>query len=403
MTPERARAIANELGLDAESVGAVHIESAQTVAASKLRGYTGLGAELAERAALIDALVVNESWFFRDGIPFRSLVDRFAKYSGRVRVLSAPCARGEEAWSAAMALASAGRAPSSFEVVGLDVSGAAIEAARTGVYQPMAFRGEFAAAAKPWLEPTDRGSRVIDALRSSVRFQEVNLTTPLPWPSIVGDFDVILCRNLLIYLTSEARSQLIRSLRRLLAPGGIVIAGHAEGHAFVQAGMGRAEGGAGMVFEELDASRSAEPPPTLPNVRRERAPTTLQVASGAASSVLAAAALHSDTTPPVVRESLLDRARWLADAGLYEDASEALADHLAEYPADIDAVELRGVVYMAQNRYADAAAAFQRALELTPARPDLLDTLARIADLRGRTEMANTYRLRAVAIRSGAQ
>jgi chemotaxis protein methyltransferase WspC len=193
--------------------------------------WTRLTSEVAERQALIDALVVPETWFFREREAFAALarggVQRLAAQPGElVRVLSVPCSTGEEPYSAAMALIDAGLAHEQFGIEAIDISAASIEAAARAVYGRNAFRGDVLAFRERYFHPTPDGWQLADAARRAVSFERANLFDWLAAHPVRYDF--IFCRNVLIYFDREAQDRAIGLLRARLAEGGMIFVGPAE-------------------------------------------------------------------------------------------------------------------------------------------------------------------------------
>jgi chemotaxis protein methyltransferase WspC len=157
----------------------------------------------AELAALIELVVVPESWMFRDPDAFaaatafvqRRLAERPARM---VRILSLPCAGGEEPYSMAMALADAGVAPASFRIEGIDLSATAIARANAGRYTRNAFRGRALAFRERHFSRHGDEYQISDALRAQVAFAQGNLFA-FDAATAAGRYDVVFCRNLLIY------------------------------------------------------------------------------------------------------------------------------------------------------------------------------------------------------------
>jgi chemotaxis protein methyltransferase CheR len=183
-------------------------------------------------ATLIDEVTVQESSFLRDpgqleAIDWHRLRERAA---GRIRVWSAGCAGGEEAYTLAL-LATEAFAPEAapVDVLGTDISRTAVAGAVAGRYRDRAVRGLGPVLRRRYLEKQPDGtSAVSDGLRELVRFQRHNLAhDPIP-PRGEGGFDLIVCRNVLIYLTAPAVERVSRLLQRALRPGGQLVLGAAD-------------------------------------------------------------------------------------------------------------------------------------------------------------------------------
>lgn len=219
---------------------------------TRLRGRDDTGAL---RADLIDAITIHETSFFRDPDVFaaigeHALAPALAKCAEstparQLRIWSAATSTGQEAWSLAMLaselLSKSGRSPRSLvSILGSDISIHTIETARAGTYA----RRELARglseqrilthfrAAHEGEAPAPRDAstvrdalKVRDALRECVQFRTFNL---LERPASLGRFDLILCRNVLMYFDDVTRARVVHELAEVLLPGGILVLGSAE-------------------------------------------------------------------------------------------------------------------------------------------------------------------------------
>lgn len=184
---------------------------------------------------VVEALLNNETYFFRDRTPF-DLLARHAlptlarrRESGRkLRIWSAGCSTGQEAYSLAMLFAESQPAWQGWtiDVLATDVSSSVIDRARSGVYTQFEVqRGLGINQTIRWFEEVEDGWRAVEALRKPVRFQVHNLLEQPPSP---GAFDIILCRNVLLYLSAEKRTLAFERLASALAPDGWLMLGAGE-------------------------------------------------------------------------------------------------------------------------------------------------------------------------------
>ncbi len=189
-----------------------------------------------ELTHLADVLTTRETYFFREAYQLRALSEeifpRLARENAAtktLRIWSAGCASGEEVYTIAMlALDCKELEGFTIDVFGSDVSPAALAQARRGEYESGALREMPAVARARWMTPVDGTQRwgVSDRVRARVRFGAQNLLAdPLPQSA---PFDVVLCRNVTIYFSAEARKQVARSFLDALRPGGWLLMGHAE-------------------------------------------------------------------------------------------------------------------------------------------------------------------------------
>lgn len=173
--------------------------------------------------ALVEHAVVRETSFWRHPAQLAALSRRAARAAGPLAIWSAGCASGEEPYSIAIALLEAGRAGRGDRVVATDVSGRALEEARAGRYARRALRKLPPALAARWLEG---GGRVAAAPRAIVTFARHNLVSDPPPPG--GPFDVVFCRNVVIYFDPSTAASALRRLAGALRPGGALVLGPVE-------------------------------------------------------------------------------------------------------------------------------------------------------------------------------
>ncbi len=236
-------------GLDASTVGEAALRSAwqrrlAAVGTASAEEYENLLVRsLDEFDALVEEVLVPESWFFRDGAPFAFLESwtreqwRPRALGRQLRVLSVPCAAGQEAWSIAMTLLDAGLPAHGFTVCAGDLSKCSLARAREAVYPDSAFRGADAFGRDHHFETAGpRLRRVGAGVRGTVQWRRCNLNDP---QFFFGEapFEVVFCRNVLIYFDAEARRRVLAHLRRCLVPGGLFFAGHADSQPLLDAGF----------------------------------------------------------------------------------------------------------------------------------------------------------------------
>jgi chemotaxis protein methyltransferase WspC len=185
----------------------------------------------AEIDALIDEVVVRETRFFRDLVVFEHIRQAIAQLtaadSGPLRILSAPCGTGEEAYSLAAMLQLVGVPTARFSIDALDISPLALEIARRGVYPERALRHVPAELKHACAQQQGPYWAIHEALRERVHFGRRNLAQP----GALGDvaqYHLVLCRNLFIYLAPAARATLAQSLSAVLLPGGRMFLGTAD-------------------------------------------------------------------------------------------------------------------------------------------------------------------------------
>jgi chemotaxis protein methyltransferase CheR len=194
-----------------------------------------MGKEPSLSQQVVEALLNNETYFFRDRAPF-DLLARYAlpqlavrrAKNKRIRIWSAGCSTGQEVYSLAMLFA---EEPEKWrgwtiDILGSDVSTRCVDRARLGTYgQFEVQRGLAIGQMIQWFDETSEGWRAVEALRRPVRFQVHNLLEPPPHP---GGFDIVLCRNVLLYLSPEKKSLAFERLASSMAEDGWLMLGAGE-------------------------------------------------------------------------------------------------------------------------------------------------------------------------------
>lgn len=188
----------------------------------------------AERDRLLPHVTNNETYFCRESATLQAIRDEVLPAlrarvgaGGELRVLSAACATGEEAYTLAV-VAREASGVGRVRVTGLDVDPHALETARGGVYGRHAFRSVAEGFRERWFEPCEGDRwRVRPEVRRDVEFVRGNLVEPGWWDALPPQH-LVLCRNVLIYFDESALRRAADGLTRVLAPGGHLFLGHAE-------------------------------------------------------------------------------------------------------------------------------------------------------------------------------
>lgn len=206
--------------------------------AASLDDYLGrLASDPRAAEKLVNSFTVNETYFYREEHQLRALgqsllpeVVKDRRPGDLVRIWSLPCSTGEEPYSIAIWLLENWALVDAYniEIVGSDIDTGAIARAKAGLFGPRALSRLPEAVVSAYFEPPKRGHRkLIDDLRESVRFTTVNLVDGASMRS-AGRFDIIFCRNLLIYFDEASRSMAADHLFDSLNPGGFLCLGHTE-------------------------------------------------------------------------------------------------------------------------------------------------------------------------------
>ncbi|MGI8906378.1 MAG: CheR family methyltransferase [Candidatus Sumerlaeaceae bacterium] len=354
-----------------------------------------------ELQALIESIVVPETWFFRDEEAFAALADWAINEwapthpDATLRVLSLPCSTGEEAYSIAMCLTQAGLALSQFHVTGMDISNRNLVIAKAGVYRPNAFRGGDQKFQSNFFEQTPAGLRVNEDIRGRLDFQPGNVLESLD-EFTSGAFDVIFFRNLLIYFNRETQTQTLENIERLLAKDGVLFVGSAE--AFVVQAFGCQPLSHSMSFGFRRCRQAPDPPVVKkglikPEVKPVRVVKTATVSRLWNTPVSTAPSRRPKRLPVQADvDDELELARRFADKGDLAQARKHCKAAIARYGPCVECYFLMGLIEDAENQPEKAADYYRKVLYLEPNHKQALEHMALIADRLG--DAKNAARLR---------
>ena len=206
---------------------------------NRIDSLDALSSRLAARSSpslgklVVEAMTTNETLFFRDPVMFDGLRKQvlpalFDKLKGtrKLRIWSAAASSGQEAYSIAMMLLEMGRSKAEFEIVGTDISNQVLERARAAKYvQFEVNRGLPAPCLMKYFTRSGLEWQLKDEIRSLVRFDQLDLRQNF---RSMGSFDLILCRNVLIYFDTDTKRKIVEQIRSLLFPGAVLVLGCAE-------------------------------------------------------------------------------------------------------------------------------------------------------------------------------
>jgi chemotaxis protein methyltransferase WspC len=367
-----------------------------------------------EQGNLIEAVVVPETWFFRNKNSFAFLANYvtgewLSKHRGdHLRVLSVPCSTGEEPYSIIMALMDAGIGGDRFHIDGVDISEAALGRAKLGAYVQGSFRGDDLSFRKRYFEPKGDLYQLNADVIKMARFIKGNLLND----GLFMDqkpYDIIFCRNLLIYLSSKAKGRVFEILDQLLAKSGILFLGHAERQAAIEWGFaGIPEFG---VFACRKERRKKENGPKPAAHVQPQPCQRLFEKSGKRLRALPRShpqvSIDDAFEPKVFSEQidsgrsiedqkdLFSEAQRLADQGSLFSALELCETFLRENPAHVQAHFLMGLIFEALDNEERGEEFFNKAIYLDPNHYESLNHLSFVVEHRGDKKRAAHLRRRA--------
>jgi chemotaxis protein methyltransferase WspC len=389
--------VRERIGLDPESLGPTALARA---VAARLRALglqtpdayaARLAGDPQEFQALVGHLTVPETWFFRGDELFVYLARHIGAAAhalppgARYRILSVPCSTGEEPYSLAIALLEAGVSPGAWALDAVDLDPRHVERACLGRYREFSFRQTAPELRQRYFRPTDGEWELGPAVRALVRFRAGNLLDPL-FLAGEGPFDLVFCRNLLIYLDPAARRRALDALGRLLAPRGLLCTGHAEPLDFMDPRFERT--GSPGYFLYRRAARAPEPHALAVAPPRQEPARQVEVPAPPASAKL---------------DDLLTQAQQQADRGQLAEALATCQAQLTRSGPSADLFSLLGELHQARQEKGEAVRCFRRALYLDPAHRIALTHLMLLCRELGHHDEAARLRRRLDRATSGGE
>ncbi len=406
--------IKNEMGLSPETVGVETVKRIverrmQAVGEKSVASYCRLvECSADEKQALFNEVSVPETWFFRDHEPFKVLsayVKKLDLGERPLNVLSIPCSSGEEPYSIAMVLNDAGFNKDQFRIDAVDISTEVIKKARKGVYGNNSFRGKDIVYRKKYFEHHDGKYIISDDIKSTVKFHNSSVLAD-GFMRGKGPYDVVFCRNLLIYFDYETKCKVLSTLHGLMSKKALLILGHAE--------TGRMPEG---LFESLHLPGSfAYHKAGISVSKRSKSASVIASAISFSSSakkpskpVVATVAVKKTQAVEAVAPTVKSEAEWidsiqsLADKGQLKEAITECDSLIEAVPDSAQGYYLKGVVLLAFDADVDATATFKKAVYLDPNNYQSLIHLAVLSEELGELRAAENYRARAERLRKNAQ
>ncbi|MEP6914673.1 MAG: CheR family methyltransferase [Acidobacteriota bacterium] len=406
------------MGLSAASIGSSAIARAvqERLSACGLADagvyLTHVRASGTELQALIEAVVVPETWFFRDSHPFAALarlaLEQWlpAHSSGTLSLLSVPCSTGEEPYSMAMALGDAGIPPGRFHVDAVDISARHLAQGTRAVYGRNSFRTADLGFRDRHFDLLADGYQLRDSVRRQVRFQQANLFAADFLPGL-AIYDVIFCRNVLIYFDRPTQDRAIDVLSRLLRDDGVLFVAPAETALPASHGMISTNEPLAFAFRKRRAAAPprpiATPTVSMPRPRMPLAPTPRPGAPLATPVLPTGSSARRWSSQPqgnalkaaVDRTGDLPEAVRLANQGHFDEAAIRCEAHLRLRGPSAGAFHLMGLVRDATGNQSEAAAFYRKALYLDPNYYDAQIHLALLLEKQGDAAGAKVLRERA--------
>ncbi len=351
-----------------------------------------------ELQQLIDQVIIPETWFFRDQQPFVALAQhaqawKYAGHPAPLRILSVPCSTGEEPYSIVMALLDAGLKPTDFQVDGVDICESNLHRARAGLYREHSFRGSDNGIRERYFLRSEQGFLLNPEVRKQVQFRHANLLDA-GFGADYPLYDVVFCRNLLIYFDRATQSRALQILQRLLHPKGLLFLGHAEAGVIAGSDFSPLEHPCSFAF--LRGRKQADEQAHGRSQRRRPRLATKSLPEKARPFAAVMPAPNTPAAPDTEARGVLDTATRLADEGHMAEAATVCEAYLNKHGPDAQAFYLLAIVREAVGEPAEAEALLRKALYLDPAHYEALTQLALLLEQRGDSGNADIVRQRAL-------
>jgi chemotaxis protein methyltransferase WspC len=331
-----------------------------------------------ELKELIEEVVIPETWFFRDNEPFKAMIQYLLSEwvpkhrNNTFRVLSVPCATGEEPYSITMALLSSGWPATKFSVHAVDISSRSIARAKDGIYSQHSFRGSDFDYQSKYFRKSPPYYILKKNVRDKVHFHTGNVLNT-PFMEEMGSFDVIFFRNVLIYFDSPSRHEAIATLSRILTDDGILFVGHAEANLLSGSPFTPAPYRQAFAFQKK------------PKQEQQKACKESAAVKPAPGKGKKAATSHIFPFLQKENNNLPDLflAGQLADKGELQKATAICEEYLAQNGPAVQAFFLLGIIHDASGNPAQAEKLFRKALYLDPRHEESLVFLTLLAEKKG--------------------
>jgi chemotaxis protein methyltransferase CheR len=323
-----------------------------------------------ELRSLLPLVTVTHTEFFRDARQFRALERRLlpemlsrARRQGRkASIWSAGCATGEEPYSVAMLLIELGAVKGEVDLLATDLNLSAIESAKAGRYGPRRMGQVPLERVRRFFRPSEDGHELTEEVREWVQFEGMNLAAPVFSRVQPSSFDIILCRNVIIYFDLSTIRGLMDRFVAALRPGGFLVLGYSESLFRVYDRFEMVEVEGAFLYrrphsEPANGRPRLERRATQTKAVRPRAPgSTPGILSPVGQGEPSPAPSRSPPRPPSERVS---EAARLMNLGRFDDAVLALTGGSSDAPDDINVLLTLGNLYSLIGRAHDAERLFQ--------------------------------------------
>jgi chemotaxis protein methyltransferase WspC len=342
---ELVRLLQRTLGLNAQAASTADVNEAVQCrmqdhgVRSRARYLSILRCSRGERRRLVESIALPHVGFFQEQRPFEALQRWILQHwlprpsKKPLRLLSVPCATGEEPYSLAITLLELGLHPHQFHVDAVDINDRALRMAAGAIYSNGATETASETIRERYFQREQNGFRLCPSVRAQVSFLKTDILGDVP---LNEDYDIIFGRSLMVYFTEPAQDRILKQLQRLLKPGGLLVVGPRE--------PGLQKRGTVPNWASVMSSVS----------------TPLAKANGAVGSKVVR------PLSPAVEKVRLRQAKALLERQCFNEATAICVNVLADHRASAQAICLLGRIAQAEGRNVEAREYYRRAIYLQP-------------------------------------
>jgi len=358
----------------------------------------------AEINELIEEVVIPETWFFRENQPYEYVLNYFQEQppSKKVNILSIPCSTGEEPYSIAMMLMDNGIHESRYSIDAVDIAVKNIDKANKAQYRKNSFRSDDLSFVDKHFEKQGDMFSLSDNIKDKVHFHCENVLND-SFSLERKSYDVIFCRNLLIYFDEATQNTMFSRLDKLLQPKGILVLGHAENVQYANERFVSAVDSKFYIYVKSNNLEKSLPEKNkkrtsdlfVKNSRQDHKKVIPRPFSEARKTGKKDNIITDDRSP----NGQLDIAFQLANEGNLDDAMSACNRYLSENRNSSRAYYLTGVIYDTQGSTDKANESLNKAIYLDPNNLEALIHLSLLAEQSGNHDDAVKYKTRAQRVK----
>ncbi len=399
--------IQKRTGFDLDSAAIKRIEDSVSASSQAARGGSFVQNSCPESRFLdlIQPILVPETWFFRYPESFNFLAGEarrmIADLRRPIRILSVPCSSGEEPYSIAMTLLSEGFSAEDFHIDAVDISRIVLEKARRGTYGKNSFRSPLSDFSKLFFTKNQDLWELSESVKKLVKFHNQSIFDGTFPPGEDG-YDIVFCRNMLIYFTVESRNEAISKLARAMKRDAMLFLGHVEPAMLPRNEFESVSFPHSFAFRKKDAKKNIP----LPTALKSEAGAKLSKKIPSPSAKPEIRKNISEAPPNPLKkqtnigrnfiDSILERASSAADRGELEEAEALCSECLQADKMNSRAYFILGLLRLSKGLDKEAEAEFKKAAYIEPDFGEALFHLSLIEERKGRKDDAALLRRRAL-------